>query len=401
MLRRALRYADKRFCLGQRLDATSDPRQRRRIPWSVMLRSMMVVVMARLGSLNASKLAHDTKVRRFWVNGVFPSADRLGDIADLVAAEELRGIMRAVYTGLKRGKMIEPVHGFLPLVLDGHEVCASYQRCCPACLERSVNGHTQYYHRVVVAQLVTKRFCLLLDVELQRRGEDEVAAALRLLRRLYQHYPRAWNIVLADSLYARANFFRFVHARRDDVLTVVKDERRDLLKELECRCRRTPPTVLQHNGRCCQVWDVADCQGWPDATMPIRVIKSVEVRTVKRQRTGQQEHIHSAWAWATTCAATGAPLAELFATAHDRWCIENQGFNDVVNQWHFDHIFKHTPNAIMTFLLLIMLGHAVFNAFYHCGLHVALRVRLSRHAVARLLLAEFYHPLAAPFARSP
>jgi len=72
----------------------------------------------------------------------------------------MRSIIHAVYTQLKRGKMIEPLHGFLPLVVDGHEVCASYDRHCRACLRRTVNGRTQYYHRVVAAQLVTRRFCL-------------------------------------------------------------------------------------------------------------------------------------------------------------------------------------------------------------------------------------------------
>jgi len=278
MLRRTLRYADKRFCLGQRLDGTCDPRQRRRIPWPVMVRSVMVLVLARIGSLNASKASRDSKVRHGWVGDVFPSADRIGDMAALMRADDLRDVIRAVYTALKRGKMIEPVQGFLPLVLDGHEVCASYARCCPACLQRDVNGRTQYYHRVVVAQLVTRRFCLTLDVEMVRKGEDEVAAALRLLERLYLNYPRAWNIVLGDSLYARADFFRFVRAHHDHVLTVVKDDRRELLKEMECRCRRMRPAALKRGGRDCKVWDIADCQGWPDETLAVRVIKSVAAR---------------------------------------------------------------------------------------------------------------------------
>jgi len=99
MFRRIVRYAERRFSLGARLDGIRDPRQRRRIRWPVVLRSMMQIVLNRLGSINAIECA-------------------------------------------RRGKMIEPVHGFLPLVVDGHEVCASYKRCCPACLKRTVNGKT-------------------------------------------------------------------------------------------------------------------------------------------------------------------------------------------------------------------------------------------------------------------
>lgn len=401
MLRRVLRYADARFGLGPRLDGTCDPRQRRRIPWSVIVRSMMLTVLARVGSLNATDASRHANVRYAWVGCVLPSADWIGEVATMMRPDDLREIIHATYTALKRGKMIEPVQGFLPVVIDGHEVCASYTRCCAACLRRSVNGRTQYYHRVVVAQLVTRRFCLMLDVEMARTGEDEVAAALRLLKRLYRAYPRAWNIVLADSLYARADFFRFVRSHGDHVLTVVKNDRRELLKEMACRCRRMQPVTLTRAGCDCLVWDIADCQGWPDETLTIRVIKSVETRAVTRQRTKRTETVTSSWAWATTCPVGLASLATVLEIAHDRWCIENQGFNDVVNEWHFDHVFKHTQTAMLVFMLLIMLARAVFDAFYHCNMHPALRARLCRHVVACMLHAAFFLPLTASVARSP
>ena len=251
----------------------------------------------------------------------------------------MRSIIHAVYTQLKRGKMIEPLHGFLPLVVDGHEVCASYDRHCRACLRRTVNGHTQYYHRVVAAQLVTRRFCLTLDIEVVQWGEDEVAAAMRLLDRLYRVYPRAW--------------------------------------------------------------DIADCQGWPDETTAIRLIKSVECRRVRRQRTKKTEEVASTWAWASTCPASVAPLLDLFDTGHGRWCIENQGFNALANEWHFDHVFKHKPNAMVVFMLFILLAYIVFEAFYSCNLHSALRSRLCRLTVARAILAAFYDWLPGRAARSP
>ena len=401
VLRRTLRYAERRFSLGARLDGIRDPRQRRRIPWPVAMRSIMMVALTRLGSINAIEDPRRASVRYGWVGASLPSADRIGDCADMVDAQRMRDIIHAVYTQLKRGKMIEPLHGFLPLVVDGHEVCASYHRHCRACLRRTVNGRTQYYHRVVAAQLVTRRFCLTLDIEVVQRGEDEVAAAMRLLDRLYRVYPRAWDIVLGDSLYARADFFAFVRRHRDHVLTVAKDDRRELLKEAACRCRRTKPMVITRGTRTCEVWDIADCQGWPDETTAIRLIKSVERRRVRRQRTKKTEEVASTWAWASTCPASVAPLLDLFDTGHGRWCIENQGFNALANEWHFDHVFKHKPDAMVVFMLFILLAYIVFEAFYSCNLHPALRSRLCRLTVARAILAAFYDWLPGRAARSP
>lgn len=48
---------------------------------------------------------------------------------------------------------------------------------------------------------------LSLDHEPQWPGEDEVETALRLLARVIPAYPRAFNLLLADALYAKASFF--------------------------------------------------------------------------------------------------------------------------------------------------------------------------------------------------
>jgi len=50
---------------------------------------------------------------------------------------------------------------------------------------------------------------LLLDHEPQRPGEEEVETALRLLARVIPAYPRAFDVVLADALYAEAPFSTF------------------------------------------------------------------------------------------------------------------------------------------------------------------------------------------------
>jgi hypothetical protein len=53
-------------------------------------------------------------------------------------------------------------------------------------------------HRLVVAQLVTGEIRLVLDVEPQRKCEDEVTTALRLLERILAADSRAFDVVLAD-----------------------------------------------------------------------------------------------------------------------------------------------------------------------------------------------------------
>ena len=68
----------------------------------------------------------------------------------------------------------------------------------------------QYYHRQVTLLLLAEApaggapLRLLLDVEPQQPGEQETAAARRLLERVLEAYPRAFDVVLGDALYATA-----------------------------------------------------------------------------------------------------------------------------------------------------------------------------------------------------
>ena len=84
-----------------------------------------------------------------------PSADRMGQVAGLLEVDELRAGLYEHHRVRKRAKTLPPLMlgGVRVLVLDGHEIGASYLRWCSWCLKRecTVAGetHTQYYHRYV------------------------------------------------------------------------------------------------------------------------------------------------------------------------------------------------------------------------------------------------------------
>lgn len=73
---------------------------------------------------------------------------------------------------------------------------------------------------------------LLLDVEPQRPGEDEVATGSRLPGRAIPACPRAFDLVLADALYTTAALFDFLLSHRKHALVVLKDERRNIFQDV-------------------------------------------------------------------------------------------------------------------------------------------------------------------------
>ena len=190
---------------------------------------------SRLGSLNALE---EHRLSRFWKRwlGCSPgSSDTLGRVHAGLVAQELREGLHHVYSRLKRNKALPGIGGLSVAVLDGHETHASYRRRCSGCLERTIHAEPgdkiQYYHRNVTLQLLTgSELRILLDLEPQRPGEDEVATARRLLDRVLARYPRAFQLLLADGLYAQAPFFNLLLAHGKHALVVLKDERRDLFQ---------------------------------------------------------------------------------------------------------------------------------------------------------------------------
>jgi len=404
--RRLLAYARTRLGWERELGAVRDTRRRPQIATPVIVRSLAVMFLTRLGSLNA--LAQ-TRPRRFWsrwLGTALPSADTLGRVATQVEVTGLREVHRQVYTRLKRGKALPPpAHGLIAGVVDGHESHATYRRHCGGCLSRTIHtaagDRTQYYHRHVTFQLVAGDWTLLLDAEPQRPGEDEVATALRLLERVLTLYPRAFEVVLADGLYADPRVFNYVYSRGKDVLAVLKDNHPALLEDARGLFETTRPVVGQRGSRTCQYWDLSGFTTWPQVTAPIRVVRSLENWTVRRQLDGREDPRDTEWYWVTTLTAARARTGVVVQLGHARWAIENQGFNELTTRWHADHVYRHEPTALLVFTLLAMLCLNVFRTFYRRDLKPAAREATSRLHVARQVTGELYASRSVAAPRAP
>ena len=208
------------------------------------------MMLARLGSLNAAEQTRKSPFWRCWLGGELPSADTVGRVCQLADVQTIRDVNHQVYTSLKRAKaLLPPAHGLVIAVFDTHESHASYRRCCDGCLQRTIHtkqgDKIQYYHRAVTCQLVAADLAMLLDAETIRTGEDEIAAALRLFDRLVDLYPRAFDVVAGDGLYARSDFFNHVRSGVKHALAVLKDEQRDLLQDARSLCEHTEPVIKE------------------------------------------------------------------------------------------------------------------------------------------------------------
>ena len=388
----------------------TDRRLEPRIPTAIVAKSAAVMYWARMGSLNALEMSGQSKFWKHWLGAPLPSADTMGNVYAKMDASTLRDAIHKVYGQLKRNKALPDNGGFAVAILDGHESHTSYLQHCSGCLERTIHFDTgdriQYYHRQVTLMLVTgapanrEPLRILLDHEPQLAGEDEVATAKRLLERVLSRYPRAFDLVLVDALYARADFFNFVLDRNKHVLAVLKDKRRNLYQDVAGMFTLVPPVKGTYRTRDCLWWDFPDLQTWPEVKAPVRVIRSLETYSVKRQLDGKTEKLISDWIWVTTLPSQSVPVKRGVEFGHQRWDIENHGFNELVNGWDADHVLKHDANAIECFLLMTFLTHIIYHAFLLLNLKPAFRKGKSKEYWAKLMESGIYGELT-PKAMSP
>lgn len=400
-LRRLFAYAEKVFGLSAHVVApVSDRRQEPRIATAVVVKSALAAFWARLGSLNALEMTRLAKTWKPWLGQSLCSADSMGRITACMHAGTVRQGIHHIYDRLKRNKALPDIQGLAVAVLDGHETSASYLRCCPGCLKRTIHtvggDRVQYYHRNVTLMLLSAdragrpTLRLLLDLEPQRPEENEVAAAQRLVDRVITAYPRAFDLILADAFYGVAPFFNYLLSRGKHVLVVLKDERRNLYQDAAGLWERVQPQQGQYRSHDCLWWDFPDLLSWPEVKEPVRVVRSQESWSVKRQITKQKAMLNSDWIWVTTLSSAQARTGQVVALGHQRWDIENHGFNELVNGWHADHVYRHEPNAIECFLLLAFLAYNIFHAFLALNLKPAIRRGKTELYWARQMAAQIH-----------
>ena len=185
-------------------------------------------------------------------------------------------------------------------------------------------------------------------------------------------------------------------------MTVLKDERRDLIQDALGLFKAMEPTwVSEESGKAIRGWDHEGFTSWPQCGKAVRVVLAQETTKVRRQLNQQLEEVTSTWLWVTSLPADRIGTEAVVKLGHGRWAIENQGFNEAVNRWHSDRIFKHDAVAILVFWLMCMIAYNVFQWFFHRNLKPAYAAKVTMQHVAHILDSCLYQDLPEAKAQSP
>lgn len=397
-LRQFWHYTTKVFHLPARLRAIRDRRCQAEIPTRVFSASLLLGAVLRTPSLLQLQAHTERRGWRHLVRWPHPvSDDAFGYVLERYQIEDWRTVLVDINRTLKANRAFAAakVHGLLVVSLDANEQFHSRCRCCAECCQRTVEvkdaagqlqAVTEYYHRQVYAQMHGPDFSVILDVEPIRPGEDEAAAAVRLLGRMRRLYgPRFFDVVSVDAWYVTGPFLRAVRKLGWGVVSVLKQERYEIYREATVLSRDQPPQTLQQDGRTATLQEVKNLPFGEAGT--VRVVLAEEHWTQRRQRGGRytREDCQSQWRWVATPELDGYAAAVIWAIGHQRWGVENHAFNELTQHYHLTHCPRHEPVAILAWLLVLVLGFNLFELFVRLHGKLWRQGRVTLAEVARQL----------------
>jgi hypothetical protein len=250
-----------------------------------------------------------------------------------------------------------------------------------------------------------------LALEWLQPGEGGDTAALRLLHRLPDLYgSRFFDVLLLDALYAQAPVLQLAQATGWELVISLKQNQRDLYQSAVRLFAQRPADASgteSQEGKTYefQIWDTEGLPFSADYPQPVRVVRSEEKLTQNHYRRGelQAETTDHEWLWITTLDPRAFPATAVRQLGHARWKQENNGWNDLTQNWAFKHDFlhacRHRPKAdtedgerkpvanqgLAAVSLIQLLAFTLCSAFVYCHSKIFRRHPMSTIEVARQL----------------
>jgi DDE family transposase len=242
----------------------------------------------------------------------------------------------------------------------------------------------------VVAQWVGVTPPPILDLELINPEEGEVVAARRLIKRVLSNYSRLIDVITADALYLEAPFIREVLEAGKHIVVVMKQNQRDLFEDADRLRGVIQPRLVKDGDRTTNMWDIPDLTSFTTLGLPVRVVWAEEETVNSKIIGGKRQEVleKKTWVWVTDLPSSIVPAAKIQLWGHDRWNLENRGFNELTTLWHMDHCFIHQPNAIEALLLTLALAFLTTYLFFERNLKPAARPHLTRLALATRFMED-------------
>jgi len=375
-------YLDKVFGFSELVRALPEGRQFPQHPWKKVFDAVFLGAAMQMPSLLQIEAACCGGALAQRIGPI--SDDTIGYALERQSPQPVFALSCEIARRLKRNGVLRSdwFRGLVVGAVDGIEICSSFTRCCDACMEREVqhkvNGEIrtdiQYYHRIVVAAVVSTAFPIPLGLRFQKDGEGEVSCALALLQDLVGQLGRRFlDVLVGDALYLQAPFVKEVEALGLDWAFTLKENQPELLREAERFTQADPSGISTEPGREVRWWHLPEVD-WPVADRLVRVVKTVRMEN-QRHVTVTQEADHrtktkatvkreSTNFYATNFQLGSIPPLFIHQLSRSRWRIDTEVFQTITTDCHLKHPAVHQSTALVVLTMIRLLAYTLSLVFY-------------------------------------
>jgi len=315
-----------------------------------------------------------------------PSVDAISEALTKWDTSALKECFKGIIGILFENKTFEngTIDGYSVCAFDGTNVHTSGKKKCSECATMKIKGKYYYGHKSIVAMTIGKEMNYVLnqvnlEVKSERteinkktyeeniitKSEGEQTGAKTLIKEL----PEWIDIIVGDSLYFTAPFFKEVLESGKQAVVRLEDKTRKVYKELMKHVQKDTCDIEWENKEesthvsCWYIDTVIEDselkKGEAGKYTQIRVYKFIEVIETKIK--GKINYEFKEIIVGTTDKSISAKT--ILKIIHERWYIENTCFNQLKSYCNLEHCYRHDPTAIETMLMIMYMVYNLVQAF--------------------------------------
>jgi hypothetical protein len=189
--------------------------------------------------------------------------------------------------------------------------------------------------------------------------EGELPASKRLIARLRSTY-RWLDVLVVDALYASGPFLTLATELKFGVIAVLKKDANEPLKEALRQGEDRGPDEVRYdkeNKERIELWNCPEISTLGSYHGPIRMVRG----TVHKDKAGTTH----TWCFAVIGVARTLSNAGVLKMGRRRWHIENTGFNQWTQYWHFEHVFSHSEKGLPSQFWIFFLVFNILQLFVY------------------------------------
>ena len=306
----------------------------------------------------------------FKSNEVIPKTHGFIEGIKDLKVSELEKINKNIIKKAKENKIYRngTIENLVVVGIDGTEAFGSYKREWDNCYNKRiknkkiVEGKEQiveevYHEQIsVFARIVGKRPGVLLGYEKvtcngnEGKQEFEPNVGIKLVKKLKDTYGRGIDVIVGDAIYLRENVIKEVLKEGYQGVFRLKDNNKMLLEDARGVFKLGKAKEYKIKGKKIEYWsDNFEYYG-----CKVKVVKFEE-----EERKGKKQEIY------VVCTDTNMREETINKIIHARWGIENEGFNELKNQWNMRHCYIANEKGIDVIMQMIMMSYNLWELYIY------------------------------------